>query len=137
MKQNNFFQVQIMALLLSFATWKVQISGLDDAKPIIVSTYVTSLVLAVVIVSTYTLSEYINAYAAVFGVGFFLGTTLILGLVFMTKVRYNYMQHACGVSWVRIPPVRHLSTQTLVIHQWAGPSVVAQLAPDSTPDRAE
>ena len=93
MKLNNFFQVQIMALLLSFATWKVQISGLDDAKPIIVSTYVTSLVLAVVIVSTYTLSEYINAYAAVFGVGFFLGTTLILGLVFMTKVWYICNMH--------------------------------------------
>ena len=28
----------------------------------------------------------------------------------------------------------YVSTQTLVIHQWAGPSVVAQLAPDSTPD---
>ena len=24
-----------------------------------------------------------------------------------------------------------------VIHQWAGPSVIAELAPDSTPDRAE
>ena len=31
----------------------------------------------------------------------------------------------------------YASTQTLVIHQWAGPSVIAQLAPDSTPDRAE
>ena len=31
----------------------------------------------------------------------------------------------------------YVSTQTLVIHQWAGPSVVAQLAPDSMPDRAE
>ena len=82
---------QILALLLSFATWKVQIRGLDDSKPIIVATYVTSLVLAVVIVSTYTLTEYINAYATVFGVGFFFGTTLILCLVFMTKVLlYNH-----------------------------------------------
>ena len=30
----------------------------------------------------------------------------------------------------------YVSTQTLVIHRWAGPSVVAQLAPDSTPDKA-
>ena len=29
------------------------------------------------------------------------------------------------------------STQTLVIHQWARPSVIAKLAPDSMPDRAE
>ena len=31
----------------------------------------------------------------------------------------------------------YISTQTLVIHHWAGPSVIAHLAPDSTPDRAE
>ena len=31
----------------------------------------------------------------------------------------------------------YVSTQTLVIHHWAGPSVIAHLAPDSTPDRAE
>ena len=84
--------LQILALLLSFATWKVQIRGLDDSKPIIIATYVTSLVLAVIFVSTYTLTEYINAYAIVFGVGFFVGTTLILCLVFMTKVLH--MPHA-------------------------------------------
>ena len=33
--------------------------------------------------------------------------------------------------------VRYRWESTLVIHQWAGPSVVAQLTPDSTPDRAE
>ena len=31
----------------------------------------------------------------------------------------------------------YVSTQTLVIHQWAGPSVVAQLAPDSTSELNE
>ena len=31
----------------------------------------------------------------------------------------------------------YVSTQTLVIHHWVGPSVIAHLAPDSTPDRAE
>ena len=35
------------------------------------------------------------------------------------------------------PDGRVRSTQTLVIHQWAGPSVIAKLPPDSTPDRAE
>ena len=69
----------------------MQIRGLDDSKSIIIATYVTSLVLAVVIVSTYSLVEYINVYSVVFDVGFFLGTTLILGLVFMTKVLCVYM----------------------------------------------
>lgn len=78
-----------MALLLSFATWNVTVKGLDDSKPIIASTYVTSVVLAVVIVCTYTLSQFINVYAALFGTLFFLGTTLILCLVFVTKVLCN------------------------------------------------
>ena len=37
----------------------------------------------------------------------------------------------------RVTDGRVRSTQTLVIHQWAGPSVITKLAPDSTPDRAE
>ena len=83
---HSYPHLQVLALLLSFATWKVQIRGLDDSKPIIIATYVTSLVLAVVMVSTYSLVEFINAYATVFSIGFFVGTTLILCLVFMTKV---------------------------------------------------
>ena len=31
----------------------------------------------------------------------------------------------------------YVSTQTLLIHPWAGPSVIAHLTPDSTPDRAD
>ena len=49
------------------------------------------------------------------------------GLIFATN--------SASVSMVQYGRVR--STQTLVIHQWAGPSVIAKLAPDSTPDRAE
>ena len=71
---------------MSFATWNVKVKGLDDAKAITLCTYVTSLVLTVVIVSTYTMSGFINAYAVVLGIGFFLGTTIILALVFMIKV---------------------------------------------------
>lgn len=37
-------------------------------------------------VSTYTLNELINTYAAVFSTGFFIGTTVIMALVFLTKV---------------------------------------------------
>ena len=31
----------------------------------------------------------------------------------------------------------YVSTQMLIIRHWAGPSVIAHLASDSTPDRAE
>ena len=64
----------------------MKVRGLDDAKAIRVSTYVTSLALAVGIVSDYFLRELINAHALVLGFVFFTGTTLVLVLVFMPKV---------------------------------------------------
>ena len=82
--------LQIVALVLSFGIRKVKVKGLDDSKYIAAAVYVTSIVLAVVIVATYTLDEFINGYAAVFCTGFSIGTTVILCIVFIPKVRTHY-----------------------------------------------
>ena len=79
--------LQIIALLLAFRTRKVKVKGLDDSKYIAVSVYITSIVLAVTTISTYTLIDYVNVYASVVGMGFLVGTTMILGLVFVPRVR--------------------------------------------------
>lgn len=79
--------LQVFALILAFSIRKVKVKGLDDAKYIAAAVYVTSIVTAVILVSTYTLSDYINLNATVFSTGFFLGTTIILILVFVPKVR--------------------------------------------------
>ena len=79
--------LQVLALLLAFRTRNVKVKGLDDSVYIATSVYVTSIVLTVIIVSTYTLRDYVNAYPAVVGMGLFLGTTTILGLVFVPRVR--------------------------------------------------
>ena len=60
--------------------------GLDDSKYIAAAIYVTSIVLAVIIVSTYTLHDYVNVYPALIGMGLLVGTTMILILVFVTRV---------------------------------------------------
>ena len=66
---------------------------MDDSKYIAAAIYVTSIVLAVTTVSTYTLMDYVNVYPAVVGMGFLLGTTMILGLVFVPRVsRYTYLR---------------------------------------------
>ncbi|CAI8039800.1 Gamma-aminobutyric acid type B receptor subunit 2 [Geodia barretti] len=78
--------LQVLALLLAFRTRNVKVKGLDDSVYIAASVYVTSIVLAVIIVSTYTLRDYVNAYPAVVGMGLLLGTTMILGLVFIPRV---------------------------------------------------
>ena len=79
--------LQVLALLLAFRTRNVKVKGLDDSVYIAASVYVTSIVLTVIIVSTYTLRDYVNAYPAVVGMGLLLGTTTILGLVFIPRVR--------------------------------------------------
>lgn len=53
-----------------------------------ISVYITSLVTAIVIVITYTLDDFINIYASIFCAGFFIGTTVILGLVMVPPVSF-------------------------------------------------
>ena len=78
--------LQVIALVFAFATRKVKVKGLDDSKYIVAATYVTSIVLTVIIVATYSLREFVNAYPTLFCTGFLIGTTVILGLVFVPKV---------------------------------------------------
>ena len=78
--------LQVLALLLAFRTRNVKMKGLDDSVYIAASVYITSIVLTVIFISTYTLREYMNSYPAVVGLGLLLGTTVILGLVFIPLV---------------------------------------------------
>ena len=78
--------LQIIALVFSFSIRKVKVKGLDDAKYIAASIYVSSVVFAVIIVCNYTLNDFINAFAAVFCTGFWIGTSVILALSFIPLV---------------------------------------------------
>ena len=78
--------LQVIALLLAFSIRKVKVEGLNDAKYIAAAIYITSIVLAVIIVATYALNDFANAFPALFCTGFFIGTTSILALVFVPKV---------------------------------------------------
>ena len=79
--------LQILAVILALKTRKVQIKGLDDSKYIIAATYLSSLVLLAVIIMTYTASKLINTYAAVSSACFIIGSTMIVAIVFIPKVR--------------------------------------------------
>ena len=52
--------LQAISLLLAFSIRKVKVKGLDDAKYIAAAIYVTSIVLAVIIVATYSLKDVIH-----------------------------------------------------------------------------
>ena len=78
--------LQVIALVFAFTTRKVKVKGLDDSKYIAAATFVTSSVLAVTIVTTYSLRDFVNVFPTLFCTGFLIGTTVILGLVFVPKV---------------------------------------------------
>ena len=78
--------LQAIALILAFRTRKVKVKGLNDSKYIAAAVYITSIVLTVIIVSTYTLDDYVNVFPAVVGAGLLVGTTMILALVFIPRV---------------------------------------------------
>ena len=83
--------LQVIALVFSFSIRKVKVKGLDDSIFIAASIYVSSIVLAVIIVSTYTLKDFLNVFPVVFCTGFLIGTTVILGLVFVPLVSEDNM----------------------------------------------
>ena len=95
--------LQALALLLAFRTRHVKVKGLDDSVYIAASIYVSSTVLAFIIVSTYTLRDYVNAYPAVVGLGLLLGTTMILALVFLPRVS-NFLYHALVTMHTSLVP---------------------------------
>ena len=60
--------------------------GLNDAKYIAGFVYTTSVLIAITFISTVTLSEYLNVYAAVYSFGFWFVNSTILSLLFVPKV---------------------------------------------------
>ena len=86
--------LEIIALILAFTTRKVKVKGLNDALYIAVAIYITSLLWAALIVSTYSLTEYLNIFTTVFSLGLFVGTTAIMVLIFIPKVTF-----VCKIVW--------------------------------------
>ncbi len=82
--------LQVIALVFAFTTRKVKVKGLNDCLYIAAAVYITSLLWGIIIVSTYSLNEYLNIFATVFSLGMMVGTTSIMGLIFIPKVSNNY-----------------------------------------------
>lgn len=79
--------LQICALFLAFGTRKVQIKGLDDAPFIAAIIYITSIVLAAVIILSVVLNDYIDTISSITAMSISITATVILALLFIPKVR--------------------------------------------------
>ena len=79
--------LQIIGILLAFQTRKVKLHGLRDSKFIAAIIYISSIVLVVLALVTFTLRVYINIGAGIYATGVLILTTIFLILVFIPKVQ--------------------------------------------------
>ena len=83
--------LQLIALLLAFRTRNIKVKGLDNAKFIISTVYITTIGIVLIAMASYLLREYLNIYTAVMTLSLFFSTSVIIGLVFIPKVSSIYI----------------------------------------------
>ena len=85
--------IQTVTVILALKTRKVKVKGLDDYREIVLATYLSSSLLIIILIFTYTLFDRINTFAALSSFCFLVGTTMIVAVVFVPKVYvYVYRQ---------------------------------------------
>lgn len=78
---------QLVAVFLAFRTRKVTIKALNDSKYLTIIIYLSTVIIITLIVCAVVLSRYLNADAAIYGGLIMLFTTVVLGLMFIPKVK--------------------------------------------------
>ena len=71
---------------MALRTRKVKVRGVDDYREIVMATYLSSFLLIIILIFTYTIHDRINTFAILSSLSFLIGTTMIVALVFVPKV---------------------------------------------------
>ena len=77
---------QLFSVFLAFQTRKVVIKALNDSKYVAIIIYVSTVIVTMMIIFTFTLDKFLNADGAVFGGLIYIFTTIILTILFIPKV---------------------------------------------------
>ena len=78
--------LQVGALYFAFQIRKVKVKGLNDAKYTAITVYFTTIAIILTVITTFTLSTYITAYAVIYGICIWATPTIVLGVLFIPKV---------------------------------------------------
>jgi gamma-aminobutyric acid type B receptor len=78
--------LQLVGIILAFQTRKVKIPILNDSKSVTALIYISSIVLVVIVLTTFNLRSYINVNAAFFSGGVLSLATFFLLIVFVPKM---------------------------------------------------
>ena len=79
--------LQIIGLVLAIQTRKVTVKVLNDSKYIAALIYISSITLVVLVLTTFTLRNFINIYQLLYSGGLLVAITAFLALIFIPKVR--------------------------------------------------
>ena len=94
------FLLQIAAIYFAFTSRKIRVKALNDSKEVAAIIYITSLLLVISAFGFWIGLVYLNTSTAVFGLAQLLTATVILGLLFIPKVRDLHMQNTHVCAWV-------------------------------------
>ena len=110
--------LQIVGILLAFQTRKVKLHGLRDSKFIAAIIYISSIVLVVLALVTYSLRTYINIGGGLFASGILLLTTIFLLFIFLPKVNTYSISSSGGKEGKLSPKLLSfpLNTEGSTIH---------------------
>ena len=106
--------LQIIGLLLAFQTRKVKIKGLNDSKYVAIVIYISSIVLVVLALVTFSLRIYINIRTGIFVAGILILTSFILVLIFVPKVLSKSSQSISSHSLITKILYWHVSFLSLL-----------------------
>ena len=84
--------IQAATVIMALKARKVKVRGLDDYREIVLATYLSCLLLIIIITFTYTIGDRINVFAFTYSLSILVGATAILALVFVPKVTVVYRE---------------------------------------------
>ena len=97
--------LQLLGIVLSFQTRRIKYIGLRDSKYITAIIYISSIVLAILALVTFSLRTYINIDTGIFVSGYFILTTIFLALIFIPKV-YFLTKYRASISTTTLVPLQ-------------------------------
>ena len=98
--------LQLLGTVLSFQTRRIKYNiGLRDSKYITAIIYISSIVLAMLALVTFSLRTYINIGTGIFVSGYFILTTIFLALIFIPKV-YFLTKYRASISTTILVPLQ-------------------------------
>ena len=103
--------VLLVGMFLAFETRKVKIKSLNDSRFIAMSIYGAVIVSVTLTPIGFLLQNFPNVQYAIIGIMIIFSTSLILGLVFVTKVSYSFVKSITLICYCLCSGIKYIKIQ--------------------------